>query len=294
MPASLTSSEHGNMKMHPVRERAFGDFQACDPEIRGGSRHWLMRAHNFSVEWIEWAAGAPALEFGSAFESMLIVEAGALDVDSGQGLAKPVRVPQRSVAIVPAGRHLMAAPDGARMALIASQRGDIGGRRVLNAEGCEPPDPRVLPAGTPYRRQKLADGVQVLPLEAIMASPDKPRLRMLQSQTLSLNLVEYDGPRDRADLSPHSHSSFEQGSLAIAGDFVHHLRVPWGSDAGLWREDEHLHAPSPSLLVVPVDMVHTTEGIGSGRHFLIDVFCPPRADFIEKGWVFNAGDYRRA
>jgi hypothetical protein len=72
------------------------------------------------------------------------------------------------------------------------------------------------------------------------------------------------------------------------------LRVPWFSDAGRWRDDEHLAAPSPSLLVVPVEMIHTTEGVGDGPHFLVDVFSPPRRDFIDKGWVFNSADYTPA
>jgi hypothetical protein len=43
--------------------------------------------------------------------------------------------------------------------------------------------------------------------------------------------------------------------------------------------------------VIPVHLVHTTEGIGDERHLLIDVFSPPRRDFIAKGWVANARDY---
>ena len=91
-----------------------------------------------------------------------------------------------------------------------------------------------------------------LALADIKAPADKPRLKMLQTDTLSVNLVEYEGVRDRTALSPHSHADFEQGSLAIAGGFVHHLRVPWAADANLWRDDEHLVAPSPSLVVIPV------------------------------------------
>jgi hypothetical protein len=280
------------MATHPVRERGFAGFLTA-PELRGAGRHWLMRAHNFSVEWIELTAGGPAAGFDSSFESLLIVEGAEVHVAPAATPDCPVAVPDHAVAIVPAGRHVLSSPGAARVALIASQRGDTAGRRILNTEGCVPPDPRVLPAGVPYRRRQPSQGVQVLPLSEIMASPDKPRLKMLQTETLSLNLVEYDGPRDRSQLSPHNHANFEQGSLAIAGDFVHHLRVHWGSDANLWREDEHLQAPSPSLLVVPVEMVHTTEGVGPGRHFLVDVFSPPRTDFIEKGWVFNAADYEK-
>jgi hypothetical protein len=114
---------------------------------------------------------------------------------------------------------------------------------------------------------------------------------MLQSDTLSINWVEYEGGRDRSRLSPHSHKSIEQGSLALAGDFVHHLRVEWGRDAALWRDDLHARLPSPSLMVVPVGLIHTSEGTGAGHHLLIDIFAPPRREFIAKGWVLNSGDY---
>ena len=45
------------------------------------------------------------------------------------------------------------------------------------------------------------------------------------------------------------------------------------------------------MLVIPGELVHTTEGVGSERHLLIDVFAPPRRDFIGKGWVANSKDY---
>lgn len=51
------------------------------------------------------------------------------------------------------------------------------------------------------------------------------------------------------------------------------------------------HWPSPSVAVIPVHLVHTTEGVGTERHLLIDVFSPPRRDFIAKGCVANARDY---
>lgn len=281
------------MATHSVRERGFAEFTGS-AEVRGSGRHWLMRAHNFLVEWIELAGGDPGFAFESRFESILVVEAGEASVSPDGSPAAPATVPAHAVAIVPSGRHRLSAMNPTRLALIASQRGDLDQRGILNAQACEPPDPRVLPAGVPYRRRRPNPGVQVLPISTIMASHDKPRLKMLQTETLSLNLVEYQGPRDRSELSPHSHADFEQGSLAIAGHFVHHLRVNWGSDATLWRADEHLQASSPSLLVVPAEMVHTTEGVGAGRHFLVDVFSPPRADFIEKGWIFNAADYELA
>jgi hypothetical protein len=290
----------------PVRERGFGDFSTLPPDVRGGKRQWLMRAQNFTVEWVEFGDEATPFEFASEFETLLLAVRGTLQVlapsplraeGRGEGRSatdaadSPTNVPPDAFAIVPAGHHAVRAGAGASCVLIASQRGDLAGRNVIAAEGYAKPDARIAPTGQPFRRAQPTSRVEVLPIAQVMASPDKPRLKMLQTETLSINIVDYPGARDRSALSPHSHQDFEQGSLAVAGEFVHHLRTPWGSDANGWREDEHLAARSPSLVVVPVEMIHTTEGVGAGRHLLLDVFSPPRFDFIRNGWVFNARSY---
>lgn len=275
-----------------VRPYSFGDFQATAPEAISGTRRWLMRARNFWVEWVQAPAGAASMMFESSTESLLISDTAALRVEDASGRAAAVDAPDHCVCIVPAGRFAVRAVEGGSFSVIASHRTDLAGRRVLNEDAYAVPDERIAATGQPYRHAQGRQQVEVLPIAAIQASVDRPRLKMLQTETLSINVVEYNGVRDRTALSPHSHASFEQGSLALAGDFMHHLRVPWGPNATLWREDEHLAAPSPSLLIVPVDMVHTTEGLGGGRHLLIDVFSPPRGDFIGNGWVFNAKDYR--
>ncbi|MBV8745706.1 MAG: hypothetical protein JO134_11770, partial [Xanthobacteraceae bacterium] len=153
-------------------------------------------------------------------------------------------------------------------------------------------DPRVAPIGPTWPRIKAADDIRVFEIDRFTAPADNPRLKMLQSATMSINWVDYEGPRDRKALSPHAHADFEQASLAVAGDFVHHLRVAWGKNAEDWRDDDHKLAPSPSVLVIPPELIHTTEGVGAGHHLLIDIFAPPRRDFIAKGWVFNAAEYR--
>ncbi|MFC5499276.1 hypothetical protein ACFPOE_17150 [Caenimonas terrae] len=275
-----------------VRERGFADFSAAPPETAGGHRRWLAGAHNFWLEWIEFGEGGTAPTFESDFETILLAPRGALHLSPADAAVHATDILPHCACIVPAGRYAVIGDAGAACVLIASQRGDIGGRRVLGAQSAATgADPRVLPTGRPYRRTVSAGQIRVMDIDAIMASRDKPRLKMLQTETLSINIVEYRGARDRAALSPHAHSEFEQGSLAITGEFVHHLRVPWSGDAGQWRDDEHLTAHSPSLLVVPVEMIHTTEGVGDGHHFLVDVFSPPRRDFIDKGWVFNSADY---
>jgi hypothetical protein len=44
--------------------------------------------------------------------------------------------------------------------------------------------------------------------------------------------------------------------------------------------------------VVPPELIHTTEGVNGGHHLLIDIFAPPRRDFIAKSWMLNASAYR--
>jgi hypothetical protein len=45
------------------------------------------------------------------------------------------------------------------------------------------------------------------------------------------------------------------------------------------------------VVVIPPEIIHTTEGVGACHHMLVDVFAPPRDDFIARNWVFNADEY---
>ena len=163
---------------------------------------------------------------------------------------------------------------------------------AVNAAVYQQPDQRVKPldpalaAAVPQHPQ-----VRVYPIDQIPFPVGNPRLKLWRTATMSINWVDYDGPRDRAKLSPHSHADFEQGSLAIQGDFVHHIRAPWTADANQWQADQHIEAAADSVLIIPPELIHTTEGVGEGRHILIDIFAPARADFIAKGWVHNADEY---
>lgn len=247
----------------------------------------VARGQNFWVQWIE---GETALDATSPHEMLLLLPDGGATVQTATEVRE---LPGRSVCVLPAGATTVRLAGTGRAALIASSRPDLGHDAARNEADYAVPDARIRPTGHLYARKTPSTAIQVLEVDAIQPPADKPRLKMFQTDTLSINWVEYQGPRDRTQLSPHNHTDFEQGSLALAGDFLHHLRVHWGGNADQWREDEHLQAPSPSMITVPVLMVHTTEGVGPGRHLLIDVFSPPRHDFIDKGWVANAGDYAR-
>jgi len=124
------------------------------------------------------------------------------------------------------------------------------------------------------------------------ARPDST-MRLFRSTNLMINVfLPTMKPRDIRKLSPHSHDDFEQGSLTLSGKFVHHLRWPWTPDMTTWRDDEHVQVGSPSLIVMPPNVVHTSQTIEGERIRLVDIFSPPRADFsLKPGLVCNADEY---
>jgi hypothetical protein len=253
----------------------------------GAATRRCVRGQNFLVDWIDAREGEQA-GFSSDDETMLIVfDAGA--TISGGG--KAFDVGRRSLTVLPPGTYNVTFTGAGRGCVLSTSRRDDTAS-PLNAASYHQPDTRVAAIGPAWARTGDARKIQVFNIDEIKAPADNPRLKMFQSATMSINWVDYDGPRDRTALSPHSHADFEQASLAAAGNFVHHLRVGWGKNANEWRDDEHRQAGSPSVLVVPPDLIHTTEGVGPGHHLLIDIFAPPRRDFIARNWVANSGEYR--
>jgi mannose-6-phosphate isomerase-like protein (cupin superfamily) len=264
---------------------AFVD-EACAPG--DGTRRWAARGQNFVVELIKATARGRRVTVASEYETILLPLDAEVSLATGN---EEINAPARSVCVAPPGVLRITLAEGGRCVVLCSSRADPDAPVPLNAARHQALDSRILPSTPAWIRKTGGRSIDVFLVDQIKAPADSPRLKMFQSSTMSINWAEYEGPRDRRALSPHSHSSFEQGSLALEGEFVHHLRWPWSKDATQWREDAHVKLGSPSLMVVPPDVVHTTEGVGDGHHLLIDVFSPPRRDFIEKNWVANSGNY---
>lgn len=262
--------------------------QLVDPD---GSRHWITRAANFVVDVTDAAEGAVLERTGNPDEYMLLLPPNTeASVDAG---GERIDAKGASLTIVPPGAsRVRVRRAGNLVRVFSNQAADVAamaGNAATYADGAPEVAPTVPwpdPAGGfRLRHYAMKDFPSI--------DPGPLKMRVFRSTNLMINIFEpWTRRRDETKLSPHSHDDFEQVSLALQGSFLHHLRYPWGPNKAKWVDDEHEHYDSPSVLVIPARVVHTTQDVGEGTTWLIDIFGPPRFDFSEKpGFVLNAADY---
>ncbi|GAA3565484.1 hypothetical protein GCM10022222_56530 [Amycolatopsis ultiminotia] len=250
----------------------------------------VVRAQNVILVHTDAHAGDD-LDNGTLEGELAIVVTGASPAFTVVSKDGATRVDEPGLVVVPPGAsRISVEADGPLVRLIEAT--EVQWRdRPANAAAYAEDHPRVAllkrwpePVGEPR--------VRFYPLSQVPADP-KRFGRIFRTRSFMVNfLPEQDGPRDPHKLSPHSHDDFEQLSLAVQGEYLHHIRTPWLNDRETWREDEHVRIGSPSVTVIPPPTVHTSEASDPGVNQLIDIFSPPRVDFSEKpGWVLNADDY---
>ncbi|MEV5892445.1 hypothetical protein [Nonomuraea fuscirosea] len=278
----------------PVAAFAAYEFLTLPPgeESELGSRTWYIRGQNFVLAFSRLAAGDTlrrgAAEQRDEYVIVLPHDGATVEVTAG---AESQKVSGAGVVIVPPGDSAVTAHTDAEVARLFDVRTADVLPRCVNADDYAEPHPRVAslepwpepPAGHRLRVYRNAD----YPL-------DKGRFgRIFRSSAFMVNFGDpRNGPRDPDRLSPHHHDDFEQCSLTVAGDYVHHVRTPWTSKLSQWRDDDHVSVGSPAVAIIPPPTVHTSQALGAGAHLLIDIFSPPRADFSAKqGWVLNADEY---
>jgi len=178
---------------------------------------------------------------------------------------------------------------GQVLRLFSHEAGDLLALAV-NAADYAAPTPEVAPL-TPWPTP--ADGLRLRHYPLAQYTQADSNMRIFRSTNLMLNVMTPRMvARDVRKLSPHTHADFEQGSLALNGRWMHHLRHPWGTDMTTWRDDEHIEVDSPSLTVIPPKVLHTSHNLNDGGAWLLDIFAPPRLDFSSKpGKVANEKDY---
>jgi quercetin dioxygenase-like cupin family protein len=267
------------------REPSVGRYYEQAPQMEGqGVRTWITRGANFAVVCSRGDAGA-VLNGNARDEQFVYALEGGVTVTAG---AAHERLGVEDLAIVPPGDwSLRFERAGHVVQLISADeplatRAENAGTYAGGASEVAAADPWPEPVGG-YRLRRYST------LEAYARGGMVHAFR-----TRKLMMVPYARflePRDETALSPHAHSDFEQGSVALEGEWLHHLRVPWTANRREWRPDLHLQVGSPSTTIIPAGVIHTSQGIAGEGMRLIDVFAPPRLDFSQRGWVDNAAEY---
>lgn len=256
-----------------------------------GSRHWITRAANFVTVVTDAAAGA-VLARDNPDEYMILLPPGTEAVAEAGGTR--VEAKGDSLIIAPPGESRIVVRKPGKVVRVFSSRAEDMAAAAVNAAtyaGGAPEVAQLMPWPDPIGGFRLRH----YDLSEITSPDPSPlKMRLFRSTNLMINIfMPWSTRRDEKKLSPHSHDDFEQISLSLKGAFVHHLRYPWSSDKTRWREDEHArYDESPSALVIPARTIHTSQDVGGGTTWLIDIFGPPRMDFSSKpGFVLNESEY---
>jgi hypothetical protein len=256
----------------------------------GGTLHWVARGGNFVVVATLAVAGAVLARTASeqADEYMVLLPEGtAARISAG---SDAVASEGDSLTILPPGASTVTVQQAGWLYRIFSKRAQDLAVRASNArdyaDGATDVAPLVdWPApqgGFRLRHYRLAEHART-----------DTTMRLFRSTNLMVNVfLPGKAPRDVRKMTPHSHADFEQGSLALRGSYVHHLRYPWTPELPSWREDEHGRIGAPSLIVIPPKVIHTSQSVGEPPMQLVDIFSPPRDDFsLKPGLVCNAAEY---
>lgn len=281
------------MSTASARKASIAIYDTMPPQLSDArSKTWLTRGANFVVAFSRVEPGAVLARENNADEYMVITPPGGASLTITAG-PETIEAGPDSLTIVPPGPSSITATTGGMVARIISKHAidlvDACWNAAAYADGapeCAPvvnwPDPV---DGFKLRHYPLAPYYK----------PDGERIqpRLFRSTNMMVNLFAYyQTRRDTKGLSPHWHEDFEQASLCFAGTWIHHSRWPWTADLSQWQPDNHEEIGTPSVIIIPANVVHTSRDVGEGQSALYDIFCPPRIDFASKpGFVINEAEY---
>ena len=269
----------------------YARFYASDPqESAPGVKTWLTRGQNFITAYSQAEAGAVFERVGQKDEYVLLLHgkdtAVTLELNGERH-----EIGGHTISFIPPGDSRITVTAGGEIVRLFTAKAADLLAKVSNPQAY----PGVHPQIPPFEPWPVpADGLKLRTYS--LDVPDEPGRfgKIFRCTTFMVNVFAPQGPRDVTKLSPHHHDDFEQCSLALEGDYMHHLRWPWTANQHDWREDEHERCGAPSVCVIPPRVIHTSAPSAPGDNVLVDIFSPPRADFSDMaGWVLNADDYPR-
>lgn len=271
-----------------IAEEQLAEFDKTPPqEDAEGRKIWYQRGCNFVLAYAEAQPGAAFARTAQPDEYVLLLPDSPAVIEAN---GETVTVAANSIAFVPPGNSRVTLPQGGRFVrLFTSASSDLVA--LCPNAGAYAAGRSHIPHFAAWPEPVGGFKIRTYSLDV---APQEGRFgRIFRCTTFMVNFLDVQkGPRDPKKLSPHHHDDFEQCSLALGGSFTHHLRWPWTVDRGDWREDRHIAVGSPSSLVIPPPVIHTTEASGAETNALVDIFCPPRLDFsLQDGWVLNEADY---
>jgi hypothetical protein len=255
-----------------------------------GTRTWWVRSQAAVMAYTDGRAGERLVRTGQPDEYVVLMDDPTASITiTWEGQSATAH--GRSVVVVPPGDSIVeVATPTAVIRLFTSQSDDLCGL-CTNRDFYDMADPNVAEF-QPWPDPADGHRIRVYDIDSVADEPGRFG-RIFRCSTFMINYLPHvDGPRDPKKMSPHFHDDFEQLSLQLHGDYVHHIRTPWVPDMTTWREDEHVTCTSPALAIIPPPSIHTSQASGAGRNQLVDIFSPPRFDFSAKpGWVLNSSEY---
>ena len=257
-------------------------------EDDANGRAWYTRGQHLLVNYIEAAPGASFGRRNQVDEYMVVLP----DEDTPWEITAQGELMSgagHQLVIVPPGDSAVRLPRGGLVCRLFSTQSDDLNARCSNAAIYAEPDasvPPFEPWPEPY------DGFRLRAYDLWQTRPEGAFGPIWRCTTLMLNFPpRANRKRDPRRMSPHSHQTFDQCSLLLEGETIHHMRWPWGLDRYAWREDMHVHVGAPSCTIIPAKVIHTSESQVIGNR-MADIFAPPRVDFsVLEGWVQNADEY---